>query len=350
MLQELTIRAAILRGFEQAAIASGLDVSCLFEGSCIDRRDLRDPETRISALAASNLLEQASSASQMGDFGLQVAMYQGAPDFGPLQLLLREEASVRAAIQALSANLGLNTDAFEIELIEADDEPVLVQSFLLGQFSNSRQLVELTTARLVQIIRRLLNNTWRPNVVCFSHMSSPLRRRGYALFRCPVQYGHDFTGILMKAADLDTPLNNANSDLRRHAEAYLKTLRADTGTRFDRRTLNIILSLLASGSASADRTAAQLGVTRRTLNRRLSRVGHTYSSLLQSIREEIAKTLLEENRKSLTAISADVGFRNLSSFSSWFRGSFHCAPLEWRRVHQGHGAPRTSMAPSNASL
>lgn len=332
MLQELTIRAALLRGVEQAALDVGLDVSALFEAASIDRRYLRNPEMRISALAASKLLERASKASQTGDFGLQVAMQQGAPDFGPLALLLREEPDVRAAIRALCSNLSINTDAFEINLIEGDEEPILLQTFHLGKVSGGRQLVELTIARLVQIIRQLLSNTWRPSVVCFSHTASPLKRRAYTMFRCPVEYGHDFTGIVMKYADLETLLNGANIDLRRHAEAYLKTLRSDSDPRFDRRAVNIILGLLATGEISADRTAAQLGITRRTLNRKLAEAGHSYSSLLRAIREEIAKTLLEESSKSLSAISSELGFRSLSSFSTWFRANFDCAPLEWRRA------------------
>lgn len=350
LLQELTIRAALLRGVEQAASDAGLDVAALFDFASIDRRYLRDPETRISALAASKLLERASKASQLGDFGVQVAMQQGPPDFGPLALLLREEPDVRAALCALSSNLGINTDAFSIDLIEGDDEPILVQTFHLEKVSGGRQLVELTTARLVQIIRQLLSSTWRPTAVCFSHTASPLQRRAYTLFRCPVEYGHDFTGIVMRYADLETRLNGANMDVRRHAETYLKTLRSGTEARFDRRTVNIILGLLASGETSADRTAAQLGITRRTLNRKLAEVGHSYSSLLQSLREEIAKTLLEENAKTLSAVSSELGFRSLSAFSTWFRNSFGCAPLEWRRVRLSdngamHRRPEAEASP-----
>lgn len=331
MLQELTIRAALLRGYEQAAGDAGLDVISLLDSVAIDRRYLRDPEFRLSALSASRLLERSSEAAGMGDFGLQVAMQQGAPDFGPLALLLREEPDVRAALKALASNLTLNTDAFSINLDEHDEDPILTQSFRLERVTSGRQLVELTCARLVQIIRQLLGTTWKPQMVCFSHTASPYRQRSYTLFRCAVEYGHDFTGIVIRQTDLNTPLNGANTDLRRHAEAYLKTLRIGTDAPFDQRAINIILGLLSRGEISADRTAAQLGITRRTLNRKLGQSGHSYSSLLQSIRQEIAQTLLEENAKTISEVGYDLGFRSLSAFSTWFRQSFGCAPIEWRR-------------------
>lgn len=331
MLQELTIRARLLRGFDRMATDVGLDVTSLLDSVAIDRRYLREPEFRLSALSVSRLLERASEAAKVGDFGLQVAMQQGSPDFGPLALLMREEANVRAALRTLSANLAINTDAFSITLNEDDEDPILMQNFSLDRVTSGRQLVELTCARLVQIIRQLIDPTWKPQLVCFSHPVSPYRHRAYTLFRCPVEYGHDFTGIVMRQSDLDTPLNGASMDLRRHAEAYLKTLRIGSAVRFDQRTINIILSLLARGETSADLTAAQLGITRRTLNRKLGQLGHSYSTLLQSIRTEIAQTLLEENVKTLSEISYDLGFRSLSAFSSWFRKSFACAPIEWRR-------------------
>ncbi len=56
MLQELTIRAALLRGFEQVSTGLGLDTPSLLNSVNIDRRYLRDPEARISAFSASKLL------------------------------------------------------------------------------------------------------------------------------------------------------------------------------------------------------------------------------------------------------------------------------------------------------
>ncbi|MGE4409921.1 MAG: AraC family transcriptional regulator [Sphingomonadales bacterium] len=345
MFRELTIRAALLRGIEPVAREVGLNVTALLESVHFDRRYLENPEARLSALSVCKLLERASSMSGIGDFGLRIVMQQGAPDFGPLALLLREEPDVRAALHSLGTHLAINTDAFDVRLIEEDGEAILAQVFRLDKVAQGRQLVELTCARLVQIIRLLISPTWRPNLVCFAHSAGTLPRSAYTLFRCPVEYGHDFTGVVLKPSDIETPLNGANSDARRYAEAYLRSLRVGTRLNFGQRVESIILGLLPGGAASADRTAAQLGITRRTLNRKLAECGHSYSSLLQSIRTEIVHSLIEQQEIPLSEIATELGFRSLSAFSMWFRQTFGASPSSWRRQHQAIQSEIMSLAP-----
>lgn len=330
MFRDLTIRAALLRGFEDVVRRAGVNVTALLETVNIDRRYLQDPESRLSVISVCELLERASRVTGIGDFGIQVVMQQGTPDFGPLALLLREEPDVRTALQTLCAHLSLNTDAFDVRLSESGDDVILEQVFRLDKITRGNQLVELTCARLVQIVRHLISATWRPNLVCFSHPACMLDRVGYTLFRCPIEYGHDFTGIVLSPADLETRLNGANSDARRYAAAYLHSLKPRATMTFLQRVETIILGLLPSGGASSDRIAAQLGITRRTLNRKLNDHGHTYSSLLQSIRVEIARTLIAQSEKSLSEIGFELGFRSLSAFSVWFSRAFGAPPTLWR--------------------
>lgn len=347
MFRELTIRAALLRGIEPVAREVGLNVTALLESVHFDRRYLENPEARLSALSVCKLLERAASVSGIGDFGLRIVMQQGVPDFGPLALLLREEPDVRAALSSLGAHLALNTDAFDVRLVEDDGEVILEQAFRLATVMQGRQLVELTCARLVQIIRQLISPTWRPNLICFAHSAGSLPRSAYTLFRCPVEYGHDFTGVVLKPADLETPLNGANSDARRYAEAYLRTLRTGTRLSFGQRVENIVLGLLPGGAASADRTAAQLGITRRTLNRKLAEGGHSYSTLLQSIRTEMVRSLIEQQEIPLSEIGTELGFRSLSAFSMWFRQTFGTSPSGWRRQHLALQTEIMSLVPDH---
>jgi AraC-like DNA-binding protein len=328
------LRAALLRGFEQAATEAGCNAARLLASVNIGRSLLRNPESRISAIAACRLLEHAADISGHGDFGLRVAMAQGYPDFGPLALLLREEPDVRSAVRALSDNLGMNTDVFSIELIEDADDTIIQQNFDLHGMVDSRQMNELTCARLVQILRQLIGEAWKPRLICFSHDAPVGQMQGYSLFRCPVEYDHDFTGIIVGNGDLDTQLRGANEDLKRYAEAYLRTLPSGSRQRFDQRVANVIVGQLARGVVSADRVAEQLGITRRTLNRKLGTFGHSYSSILRVVREEKLSLLLEQDEKALSEISSELGFQHPSAFSTWFHDMYACAPSEWRKARK----------------
>jgi AraC-like DNA-binding protein len=72
--------------------------------------------------------------------------------------------------------------------------------------------------------------------------------------------------------------------------------------------------------------AAHLGLSRRTLDRRLAAEGTSFHALLDSVRREIAWRQLHESRRSLTDIAGLLGFQGLPAFSAWFRAGFGLSP------------------------
>jgi AraC-like DNA-binding protein len=85
--------------------------------------------------------------------------------------------------------------------------------------------------------------------------------------------------------------------------------------------------------------AHSLGLTTRTLRRRLAAEKETYSSIVDDARTELAERYLASDRLSLTDISYQLGFAAPSAFSRWFRDRFGISPTEWRRAADG---PRPS--------
>jgi len=82
--------------------------------------------------------------------------------------------------------------------------------------------------------------------------------------------------------------------------------------------------------------AGCLGVDRRTVHRRLADSGETFSSMLNTVRAELAERLVPNPRRSLTEIGIALGFSEPSAFSRWFRGQFGCSPTQWRSRSQVH--------------
>jgi AraC-like DNA-binding protein len=94
---------------------------------------------------------------------------------------------------------------------------------------------------------------------------------------------------------------------------------------------------LPSGLCSADRVAKHLGVDRRTLHRHLAREGETFTSLLDTVRAELATRYIGNRDRPLASVSESLGFSALSAFSRWFRNRFGCSVSQWR-ASQGRSA------------
>jgi AraC-like DNA-binding protein len=106
-----------------------------------------------------------------------------------------------------------------------------------------------------------------------------------------------------------------------------------TETSLPGRVADIVEALLPGGRCSAVRVARSLGMDQRTLNRHLAQSGKTYSSILNSVRAELAKRYITRGDMRLTDVATELGFSELSAFSRWFRRQFGMNPMKWS-AHQ----------------
>ncbi len=76
--------------------------------------------------------------------------------------------------------------------------------------------------------------------------------------------------------------------------------------------------------------AARLNITSRTLRNQLRRLGTSYLTILNSLREQIAKTDLDRSSKSISEVAADVGYSDTRSFRRAFKKWTGMTPGEYR--------------------
>jgi AraC-like DNA-binding protein len=93
----------------------------------------------------------------------------------------------------------------------------------------------------------------------------------------------------------------------------------------------MVVLLLAAGTCTVEQAALQFGVNRRTVHRYLAREGCTFSGILESVRRDLAPGYVGDRRRSLSEVSALLGFATLSSFSRWYRRNFGTNPATDRR-------------------
>jgi AraC-like DNA-binding protein len=93
-----------------------------------------------------------------------------------------------------------------------------------------------------------------------------------------------------------------------------------------------IIRNLSRGYADLAAAADALGISSRTLQRRLVRAGTSYQHRLDEIRKVWAQQHLASGQISLTELSQLLGFGDLSTFSDRFKGWFGMSPRAWRKA------------------
>src|SRR5271166_5563117 len=279
------------------------------------------------------LLEIAALSSGMDDFGMRLAEARRLPDLGPALLMLREEETVRDALQAMIAVLHLHSDALYMHLEEGDD-PILYVDIIVGGVGHYRQAMDTTVAGTTKILRLLLGEDWTPESVCFTHSRPVSKARHDRFFRCPIDFSQEFNGIVLRRQDLEKRLPSSSPALRRQVERYIQSINFASDDNYVRRVTQLVAMALPKGEARAEIVARRLGVDCRTLNRRLARSGLNYSGVVEKVRRSLAAQHMLGSERPLSDIAGVLGFSSLSALTRWFRHSFDCAPSEWRKAQR----------------
>ena len=95
----------------------------------------------------------------------------------------------------------------------------------------------------------------------------------------------------------------------------------------------LIKDALPSGIPSIDRVSEHLGMSSRTLNRRLSQSQTTFRQLIQQTQQEISQNLLTNSPSSVGEIAFQTGFSEQSAFNRAFKRWTGYSPLEFRKNH-----------------
>ena len=95
---------------------------------------------------------------------------------------------------------------------------------------------------------------------------------------------------------------------------------------------NLIKDALPSGIPGVEQIGQLMGMSRRTLTRRLSENGLTFRDLIKRIQEEVSKDLLKNSSRSIAEIAFETGFSEQSAFSRAFKNWTNQSPAEFRRI------------------
>lgn len=329
-----TTRSSVLIGYADLARALGLNPVEMLRRVGLDSRCLLDTELRIPVRAVAQLFELSAIESAAFDFGLRLAEARGVPDLGPISLLLREEPDLRSALASLDRYFSIHSTGLTVRLRMQAGVPILCADFVTAEPGPTRHAKEMIAAGLCNFLVWLEGPLWRPQMVCFSHAAPTSTESHRRIFGCPVEFDHDFDGIVLRAEDLCAPLVHADPMLRAHAERYLDTLVAANSAGFEDAVRELIAALLPIGRCSVQAVAQRLGVDRSTLTRRLARSGQSYSTMLQAARTGLASQRVGTGGSPLTSVADALGFSSLSAFSHWFQLSFGCSARAWRKLQK----------------
>jgi AraC-like DNA-binding protein len=118
--------------------------------------------------------------------------------------------------------------------------------------------------------------------------------------------------------------------VRRRLDKALDHRDRDDAGSFTARVRRLVVQALGEGPSTADSAADALGVSRRTLSRRLAEENTSFSRILDTVREDVAKTLLQDRSLSIGDIAFFLQYSEPAAFHRSFRRWTGQTPVAFR--------------------
>ncbi|UAW98731.1 AraC family transcriptional regulator [Halopseudomonas nanhaiensis] len=193
-------------------------------------------------------------------------------------------------------------------------------------------VVERGLAAWTALFGELLQRPFRPRRVEFAGDSADA-----ALYRehfdCDVIIAAGRNGMLISHEDLQAPLPLANPFTQKTCASLCQKLcdsLDDVSGSLARQVLQVLMSHSGRINPARD-VAGWLGISERSLHRRLAQEGYSFRILDERVRRQLAEHLLSDSSLGLESIAHQLGYAEAASFSRAFKRWTGLPPLDWRR-------------------
>ncbi|TAL73323.1 MAG: AraC family transcriptional regulator [Rhodanobacter sp.] len=321
-----------------AAERMGVTRAKLLAQAGIDRGELACARWPVDHIT--RLWHAAVAATGDAGFGLKAGSSVGPANFNVVSGLVQSAPTLRAALALVPKFQRLISDGGRVQFIAGVQAGWMIYHPRQGQLAFSPQQIEAVLAASVCLMRWVSGNDFRPLRVQLSHARLGALAGYRAAFGCAVDFEQAFSGVLLANAVLDAPLPRADARLarlhRQEAQAQLAALAApeDLVT-----TLQTWITVHLQGdTATRPHAAAALGLSERTLARRLHAKHTSFAALYDAARRDAALAAVAAGDQPLADIALALGFAEPSPFWRAFKRWTGSPPERWQR-HASHQPP-----------
>ena len=157
-------------------------------------------------------------------------------------------------------------------------------------------------------------------------------------FGCCVHFGSSHNALVLNSTDLDRPFRTHNPELLEMlGPALASALQELVAHSSVSDQVKVVLKrTMASGRPELSEVARELGISERTLQRRITEEGYNFRQLILEARQDMVRRLLLDLSIDINEVAYLVGFEDANSFYRAFRSWEGTTPTQWRDAHSRH--------------
>lgn len=316
-------------GPDQGALLGSLE---LIEGQS------PDPAFMVPADEYYAFFERAAEAdADPVSLPLRVGASMQPDEYGPFGLAWKSATTLRGSLDRL-VRYGLVLTSVAGYAIEESFNGAFFHLLRTGERRLGMRLSnEANLAAVVAMARHVSAEPFSPRAVYFTHPAPSTVVHHEAFFECPVHFAAENDAILVSERSLDAPNKLGDPSISAFFDTHLSEEVGKLEQTVPLETLvrDHVATSLSEGVPTLSDVARHLGMSGRTLQRRLSERGQTFQTLVDDSRRSLATRLVGRGDVSLSEVSFMTGFADQSSFTRAFKRWAGRTPRSYRLDAQG---------------
>jgi AraC-like DNA-binding protein len=323
---------AITRLAYARAKEAGIDLELPLKKAGLTVRQIDDPNQRLRVRDQISFLNLIADALQDDFLGFHLAQ---SPDLRELGLLYYVSASsemLSMALQRAARYSAIINEGVSIKYIDGKDVVVAFHYVGVSRHKDRHQIEFFMTA-MIRLCRQLTGRRVVPSRVSLTHRRNNTCSEFIEFFGGEVEFNEAADEVAFAPAIKQMPIVSADPHLNKLLIAYFEDALSRRPTNrgsFQLSVENAIVPLLPHGKMRVNEIARRLGVTERSLARRLSIEGLTFTDVLDSLRRDLAERYLTEEDLSISQIAWLLGYQEVSALTHAFKRWTGITPRESR--------------------
>lgn len=333
-----TVAAHFLRVLTDYLSRHSLDSVMICRKAGIEDEAIEDPNGRIQYNKYSIACELASNKLNDPDLGLKLGSCIRIEHLGSHGFALASCSSGRELIAQHSRYSALTMDIAHSEFEFSPSVSVRKWvSNLAGGKPLGRLQDDLNQASVITLARSFANREEiSPNWVSFRHIEPEDISEYERVFRCPIRFGAEFTGMGFDTALLDIPMSYGNPQLRLVMENVCAQLLQKQGSSIEPTWLAIakktVVESFSLGMSEIEIVAQATGLSVQEFKQKLSERDTSFRGFVDELRQRMALGYMRDPSFSLVDVAFLLGFSEQSAFQRAFKRWTGKTPGEFRQI------------------
>jgi AraC-like DNA-binding protein len=306
----------------------GVPIGRYIEQFHLPGKMLDAPEMYIDEVRFWRLAQDVAKREGFLDWGFRAGQQLDLSVLGEFGSILLQQPSLKAALEGFVATISAEALQAQFAVKKKGEYFWLIMHGLQGAPSG-RSIIELYDLQFfLTLVQGAAGKAWRPPVVYLQGDSLPEGIARNEISAGDIHFSSTMTAIAIPEALAAMPMRN-----------YRFFTPIDTEIRCNGRSLpdfTTSLRLLLSGYLDERLTVGDcadlVGMSGRTLQRRLAEHETSFGVLLEQVRFDTAKQLLQDESISVSNICYELGYENPANFTRAFRRWAGVTPRRHRQL------------------